>query len=342
MCVNIANVLHENGYEITLCATHAGGPLEKFIKRDIRFFILNKKHSLDLNAFRRLVDIVRRNNITVIHAHSSSVFWAVALKFFIKNIKVIWHDHLGLKVTDRRTKFIYKLISGKIDAIIAVNEALAEWSRRNMKVPAEKIIVINNFPLLNNIIRNSNPNYFTIVCLANLRPQKDHETLVRAVSLLTKQDMPKKLKVILAGSDDDKDYTHRIRQLVSDLNLEQIIDMPGPVEDTTSLLAGADCGVLSSVSEGLPVALLEYGMARLPVVVTNVGQCAEVVDYGNCGLLVLPGNCEQFSLSLFKLINDSELQKELGEKLHARITSFYSGKKFLNTYSSFLKEIVKT
>ena len=54
-------------------------------------------------------------------------------------------------------------------------------------------------------------------------------------------------------------------------------------------LHGADCGVLSSVSEGLPVSLLEYGMAGLPVIVTDVGQCAEVVGNGRFGRVVPPG-----------------------------------------------------
>jgi len=339
MCVNITNVLHENGYEVTLCASRAGGPIEIFIKPGIRFFILNKKHSLDLNTFRKLVDIVKKNQITVIHAHSSSVFWAVALKFLIKNIKVIWHDHLGLKVTERRTKFMYKLISGKIDAIIAVNEALKEWSRRNMKVPVEKIIVINNFPLLNDIKRNSNPDFFTIVCLANLRPQKDHETLVRAVSLLTKQDMPKKLKVVLAGSDDDKDYTHRIRQLVSDLNLEQIIEMPGTVEDVASLLAGADCGVLSSVSEGLPVALLEYGMAELPVVVTDVGQCAEVVGHGRYARLVSPGDAKGLADALYKIIMIGSEACSMGKSFREHVVKNYGPGKFMREYAGLLNTI---
>ena len=158
MCVNIANVLHEQGYDVFVCATRAGGPLEKFIDKDVKYYVLNKRSSLDITAFRKFVQIIRSNRIDVIHAHSSSLFWAIAAKTFIRDLKVIWHDHLGLKVSDRKTKSLYRLFSGHVDAIIAVNHDLAEWSLRNMKVLPERVLMLNNFPLLEERAGNKNLN----------------------------------------------------------------------------------------------------------------------------------------------------------------------------------------
>jgi glycosyltransferase involved in cell wall biosynthesis len=184
MAVNITNVLHENGYEVILCSTRTGGPLEKFINPDVRYYVLNKKHFADITAFRKLLHIIKHNNVELIHAHSSSLFWAVAAKLFLKNIKVIWHDHLGLKSNDRKTKLFYKIASYRVDGIIAVNEELFLWARKNMKVPAERVFMINNFPLLKNVHRQPDPDRITIVCLANLRPQKAQSTLIKAVGIL--------------------------------------------------------------------------------------------------------------------------------------------------------------
>ena len=61
---------------------------------------------------------------------------------------------------------------------------------------------------------------------------------------------------------------------MEEYNLNDIIQIAGSVVDTSSLLASADIGVLSSIFEGLPLSLLEYGLAGLPVVVTDVGQSA--------------------------------------------------------------------
>jgi len=342
MCVNISNVLHESGHDVTLCASREGGTLEKFITPGVRYCLLKKKSPVDLAAFRSLIRIIRDNEISVVHAHSSSLFWAVAAKIFLRSLKIIWHDHLGIKIYDRKKIYFYKLISSKIDGIISVNQELVEWSRQNMKVPSERIVMINNFPLLNIVSKQSDPKVFTIVCLANLRPQKDHPTLIRAVAELNEMNLPKSLKVIMAGSADNQEYSDMIRTLIKELKLEDIIEMHGSVEDTASLLASADCGVLTSVSEGLPVALLEYGMAALPVVVTDVGQCAEVVGNGKHGILIKPGDSSSLANSLLKLVNNKDYSDELAKSLERNVKQNYGAERFLKGYEKVLSFIFST
>ncbi len=339
MCVNISNVLHENGHEVVLCATRYGGVLEKTITSGIKLHILHKKSSVDFVAFRRLLSIVHDNSIEVIHAHSSSLFWAIVAKGFSRRVKVLWHDHNGLRANDSWNNLFYKLLSIKIDGIIAVNHVLADWSRKNMKVPPERIVMINNFPLLKSVKRHTDPEFFTIVCLANIRPQKDHETLVRAIALLKKQDLPQKLKVIFAGSFDDREYNQRIRSLIAELSLKDTIEMPGTIEDTAYLLSKADCGVLSSSSEGLPVALLEYGMAALPVVVTNVGKCAEVVGNGRYGKVVATSDAQGLAEELFWIFSNLAEAKKVGENLKKHVVNNYGPGNFLTDYMNLLNLI---
>ncbi len=341
MCVNIANVLHEQGYDVFVCATRTGGPLENFIDKDVKYFVLNKRSSLDITAFRKFTQTIRSNRIDVIHAHSSSLFWAIAAKILLRELKVIWHDHLGLRVTDSKSNSLYRLFSGHIDVIIAVNNDLAEWSLKNMKVLPERVLILNNFPLLEEKTGNRNPDYFTIVCLANIRPQKDHATLIKAIGILAKQRMPNKLKVILAGTYAEDEYFNELRTLVGNLGLEEIIEFRGPVEDTASLLASADCGVLSSASEGLPVSLLEYGMAGLPVVVTDVGHCAEVVRRGVFGQVVPPAYPAALADALQWIIENRALAIETGERLREHVNKEYGPVRFVREYSELLKRITK-
>lgn len=324
-----------------MCASRAGGPLEKFISQGVNYYVLGKKNSLDITAFRMLLKIIRSSRINIIHAHSSSLFWAIAAKLFIRNLKVIWHDHSGARVTDKHKNGFYRLLSNKTDAVICVNEELAVWSRKHMNVPLERIVMINNFPLLDIVRSQPDPDVFTIVCLANLRLQKDHETLVKAVDILAKQDLLKKLKVILAGSEEDSVYSHKIRHLISELGLEKIIDLPGSVNDTASLLAGADCGVLSSVSEGLPVALLEYGMAALPVVVTDVGQCNEVVGRGRYGRVISPRDAVGLANQLLWIIRNYSEASIIGERFREHVTQEYGQDKFMRAYTDLLNMLTK-
>jgi len=152
-------------------------------------------------------------------------------------------------------------------------------------------------------------------------------------------NLPKSLKVILAGSAYNQEYSDMIRTLIKELKLEDIIEMHGSVEDTASLLASAECGVLTCVSEGLPVALLEYGMAALPVVVTDVGQCSEVVSKGVYGRVVLPKNPGEVANALQWIIENQFMAKEIGEKFCEHVNMEYGPDKFMKEYAVLLNRL---
>jgi glycosyltransferase involved in cell wall biosynthesis len=339
MCVNISNVLYGNGFESVICASHEGGPLQKFIDPGVKCYILNKKRFFDIKTFRHFIKILKAEKIDVIHAHSSSVFWAVTAKAFIPGLYIIWHDHLGLKVTNREKSIFYRLISKKVNGIISVNHDLLEWSKKNMKVSSERIMFLNNFPVLNEEPKFTDTEYYTIVCLANLRPQKDHETLIRSIGILVKNEMAKPVKVIFAGSFKEDECLFRIKDLINRLGLNSTIEIAGPVEDIAALLARADCGVLSSVSEGLPVSLLEYGLAALPVVVTDVGQCAEVTGNGKYGIVVPPGNPEAMSDALLYIINNRGTSEKTGASFKKHVQKNYGPDNFIEKYKFLLNKI---
>jgi len=341
MAVNISNVLQINGHYVVLCPTHDKGPLEKFVNPDIKLCCLYKRNTFDLSAFFRLLRILKKNNIDIIHAHSSSIFWAIAAKVFNPGIKIIWHDHFGfsdqLKDTDRK---INKLISPLMYAIIAVNKELRQWSIRNMKVRPDRILLINNFPLLGQISKKSSNGRITILCLANLRPQKDHPTLVKAIHLLHTNHPLLNFNVIFAGLFWKDDYYTIITDMIIEFDLKERIQIIGPVEETTSLLASADIGVLSSISEGLPVSLLEYGLAGLPVVITDVGQCAEVVGYGRFGRVVPPEDPETLADELCWIIHNSISAVQMGDAFREHVTNEYGPGQFMKQYQSLLDNFI--
>jgi glycosyltransferase involved in cell wall biosynthesis len=70
--------------------------------------------------------------------------------------------------------------------------------------------------------------------------------------------------------------------------------------------------------------LLEYGAAGLPVVVTDVGQCSEVVDKGRAGILAEPSNPRQLAEGILALLSSTELRRNFGEELRKRVLSAYS------------------
>lgn len=147
-----------------------------------------------------------------------------------------------------------------------------------------------------------------IVCLANLRPQKDHINLLKAYQQVKSKHPESTLHLL--GMIWEDEYHSSVVRFIEDNTLEDVF-LYGSQPGVLSLLADCNIGVLASKSEGLPVALLEYGLVGLPVVCTNVGQSAEVV--GNKGKIVPPKDPESLAKAIqYYLENKEERMKDAG------------------------------
>ncbi len=81
----------------------------------------------------------------------------------------------------------------------------------------------------------------------------------------------------LVGKDFNDDYSLKLNNLIESLDLKKNIFLYGSKPDISNILRQCEIGLLSSKSEGLPLALLEYGLANLPVIATKVGECESVI-----------------------------------------------------------------
>jgi glycosyltransferase involved in cell wall biosynthesis len=336
MAVNMANVFSDNRIENILVCARLTGPLFAFLPENLKVVELNKKSFFDLISFRKLSLVIKRERPDIIHAHSSSIYWAIALKLFFPRTKLVWHDHDGLserlKDTDRKT---LKLFSGYIDGIITVNQILKSWSERNMRV--RRIIYLRNFPYLSPVTPVLKDKYI-ILHLANLRPQKDHFTLIEAIRLLKNRELDS-FEVWCAGADNGDSYSSSVRKIVKKYDLEREIKFLGGVVNTNSLLAKASLGILSSISEGLPVSLLEYGLASLPVVVTNVGQCSEVVGDLKSAILISPRKPEELADAIQWHMHNKDESVKWGLNFKNHIEMEYGSSGFLRNYLNFIVDI---
>ena len=100
--------------------------------------------------------------------------------------------------------------------------------------------------------------------------------------------------------------------------------------------------VLSSRTEGLPVSLLEYGMAGLPVVATQVGECEEVLDRGGAGLLVPPQSPRDLAEALLSLLGSPERRALLGERFLHRVQELYSAGSIIERVCLVYKAVLQS
>lgn len=324
MAVNLCNLLNERGTPAWLCATRGEGPLLALVVDTDRYLYLRKKHALDVEAFVGLVRFIRQERINVLHAHSSSLAWAVMAKNFT-GIKVVWHNHLGKSESlDFRGRLPLWLFTRFVDHVISVNEKLQQWAIEKLDINEDKVSYLPNFPMLSpkqtRPDRHSKRDIPVIICTANLRAAKDHHTLIKALTRVKDEGIP--FKLWLVGADFNDAYSRSLKQLIHQRNLSEDVELLGVRTDIPDLLCQADIGVLSSVTEGLPVSLLEYGMAGLPVVATAVGQVPEVV--GDAGLVVPPGDDAALAEALKMLLLQKDMRLQYAHMFNSRVAQSYS------------------
>lgn len=198
-----------------------------------------------------------------------------------------------------------------------------------LNVNSSDIEYLPNFPVLNfldNRFQKSLPGdkKYKIVNVANLRPQKDHVNLIKAIQIIKECDL------YIVGNDVKDDYSLLVHEYISYNGIDNVHILGGRT-DIVSILQHCDIGVLSSASEGLPVSLLEYGLAGLPVVCTRVGECATVLGNGEFGILVEPQDPEKLAESIQLLIDNPSLRADYGAKFHKHVSQHYSEKAIIKT-----------
>ena len=138
----------------------------------------------------------------------------------------------------------------------------------------------------------------------------------------------------LVGKDFDDDYSLQIKKLILQYDLEKTVYLYGSKQDINNILDKSTIGLLTSKSEGLPVALLEYGWLKLPVVVTQVGEIPSLIENGKNGFMVPSANPIFLYEALVSLIESDALRSDFGIALHRTIIDNYAKtnviKKYLN------------
>ncbi len=338
MSVNYANALVSEIEFSGLVATRKEGPLVSQLDPGIGYLFLNRKSILDVAALLRLRNFVRKNKVTIVHAHGTSFFMGVLLQLINPNLKLVWHDHYGnSEFLNERPSLLLRVSTLFFIGIITVNETLKSWSKEKLK--SKNCIYLPNFYFEEKTEKKETFLKGTagkrIVCLANLRPQKNHGLLVELAKIL-KVHHPD-WSFHLVGKDWNDAYSLQIKNEIKTSGLEEHVFLYGGQNDISNILEQSTIGILTSKSEGLPVALLEYGRHKKPVIVTAVGELPFVIQNGVQGYLVPSQDITSFYTALEALIHDQQKQIDFGSALHQKVLQDFSAATVLKKYINWLE-----
>ena len=343
VAVNNANAISEAGYESYLCITRESGPLRDFVNTDVKVLNLHKNSTLDIKSIRKLVAYIREHEIDILHAHSTSFIVAVVAKIFTK-VAVVWHDHNGNRVNLKgKINTALKYFSYFFDFVIVVNNDLYQWACQNLSLDKSNIGYIQNYAELKfdeKEVDLAGVKGKRIVVLANLRNPKDHMNIVQAFNSLNRS-LTSSWKLLLVGEDKNDNYSDSIKSYIRENNLSEQVKILGVRSDTSMILKACDIGVISSYYEGLPMALLEYGLASLAVISTKVGECPEVLGNGKFGLLAEAKNSDDLAEKLEIYMSSQNTREKYSSAYHKHIQENYSKGAVLDKLVRIYTKIMK-
>jgi len=253
VAVNLANKLSTKIERSFLCATRKEGALKPTIAKDVGYLFLDRQHTLDFKAILKLSRFIKSQRIDIIHAHSSSFFLATLVRVLQSKVKIVWHDHYGKsEFLENRPTTVLDFCSRYFSHIITVNTALEVWAKhrfKNLPVSYVPNFAVRNAVEPETVLKGKFGK--RVLHLANLRPQKDHVTLLKAFKLVLEEFPDWTLHLV--GKDFNDAYSTLVKSTLKILELEHAVYIYGSRNDTDSILEHCNMGVLSSVSKKLAV-----------------------------------------------------------------------------------------
>jgi glycosyltransferase involved in cell wall biosynthesis len=171
-----------------------------------------------------------------------------------------------------------------------------------------------------------------VVAMGSLYPVKGHEHLIDAFALIA--DRYPELHIAIGGRGElEESLISRARLH----GLKERVHLLGLRSDVSAVLAAADIFALPSLSEGLPIALLEAMFARCPIVASDVGDVSVALDRGRAGLLVPPADPASLAAAIAQLLANPDHAHTLGERAEQRARSEYGLSLMVDRYVDVYK-----
>jgi glycosyltransferase involved in cell wall biosynthesis len=283
---------------------------------------------LGLTGARRvpaLARLLRRERPAVFHAHMSSAVackWALAAALAARVPAVLGTVQVGqYEPPDRSAYWQLRALSRGVGRYLAVSRDIAGELVERLGWPGEKIEVVYNAVDVERFRVPAPPGLREelggegrplVLTPARLNEQKGHPVLFEAIA-----QVPEAL-FVLAGDGPEREP---LEALAERLEIADRVRFLGRREDIPQLMAACDVFALPSLYEGSSLAVLEAMAAGIPVVSSAIGGTDELIEDGESGLLVAPGDAQGLAAALRRVIDDPPLRERLATRARERVES---------------------
>jgi glycosyltransferase involved in cell wall biosynthesis len=333
--------LAARGHAVILLTLDGEGSFaEDLREQGIVGFSARFRHRRDVAGLVRALRARRYDPDVVVSQGTSANVVGALLKRLTRGAHAVANHTLSPDLLRQNQHRLERLVARNADAAVAVSQAqvpaLAEAGFRRDRIR----VIPNGVELaIDHASRASmraelglGDDDFGAFLVATLRPEKRALHFADAVLAAHKRD-PRVRGVIVGSGPDLAQLEERSRSSAGALVVT------GERDDIGRLLPAADAVCLTSLTEALPMTLLEGMAAGKPVISTAVGGAKEVVVDGETGILVARDDIAAFAAALVQLAGDRQLAAELGRRGLARQRAHYTAESMVDGYDAALREL---
>ena len=339
MLLNLASGLAERGHDIVPIGPDDRSPwlADAFRARGFRPERYTMRRLLDVRCLRGIAATLRARGVDVVHSHefTMGVYGAAAARMTSRPHVLTMHG--GRYYAGRLQRRVALGLAARVShAVVGVSSSAARDLRETLRLRPDAVQVIANGVPPREGDRTAlrrelalADDELLLVAVGNLYPVKGHAVLLRALAALHAAQPDLRWRLAIAGRGGEE---ASLRELAATSGIEARVHLLGYRADVGDILAAADVYTMPSLSEGLPLALLEAMAAALPVVASATGGIPEAARAGEEALLVPPGDPAALSDALGRLVRDAELRRGLGAAAAKRAREEHGIDRMLDRY----------
>jgi len=334
-----------------LCVTSTNLSLiDRFKKCEIGIDVIPiRKAYLELGKLWQITTSVRKNRSDIINTYDlKGLVIALFIKLFSGRKTVLVHHVVDLLHNYRfRQRTALKILLKIADRVITNSHDALSLLAKDF-FPVDRVELIHNGVDVDKFAKGQirpaefrdklgiPPSTRIMGTVANLRREKEYPFLLRAFKQLLDRHQDMRLLCVGGGP-----LLEEIKELSRKLGIDNKVIFPGYVENVPAYLAIMDIFVLCSSSEGFPNTLIQAMSMEVPVIVTTVGECPEIVDHGCNGFLFDPGDQERFVATACTLLEDREAAAAIARNGKHKVTATYSLNRMIDHYFEYFRHVAR-
>lgn len=302
--VDLANSLDPQQYEPFICCIANAGEFAEEFKYPENLFVIGNTGRINYRSCRTIHRILKEHEIHIVHSHNLAGLLYSVPAARIRHVPIIHTNH-GYVEEERRNiklKIFEKWMSRFVDRYVCVSEQLRKEVEKSLWVKRDRILVLYNgveavadFPIRDSLGEDT----AVIGSVGRLDPIKNYRFLLEAFSEIVVRRPACRLELI----GDGNEYNELV-DLRNELKLNNKVVFRGNVRNPRDYVKAFDIFVLTSLSEGLSMSILEAMSLKKVCVVSHVGGNPEIIEKGMNGFLFESNNKIDFVQIMMNVIEN--------------------------------------